>query len=80
MTKREILSRAIRQRLTAQRLMATKRRDHAAVFVAIGKAQAVLKNYPVASDDRVRQWCLSNRQHINRICIGGTSTINKLIA
>lgn len=80
MTKREILCRAIRQRIAAQRRMVTRRNDHAAIFAAIGEAQAFLKNYPVASDDRVRQWCLSNSQHITRICIGGTSTINKLIA
>lgn len=74
------LLRAVNQRRRAQQLMKTKRHDHAEIFGSIAMVEGFLNSYPVASDERVRQWCRANRGHVARVCIGGTTTLNKLTA
>lgn len=60
--------------------MKTKRTDHAEIFGSIGMVRGFLGSYPVASDERVMNWCRENRGHVARVCIGGTDTLQKLTA
>lgn len=48
----------------------SKRKDHDAVRASIGKAQQFLHEYPVADDQRVRTWCLANREDVTRVVPG----------
>jgi hypothetical protein len=74
----DLLRRAVNQRIAAQQRMKTKRTDHAEIFGSIGMVGSFLASYPVASDERVREWCRINRGHVARVCIGGTDTLQKL--
>lgn len=74
----ELLRRAMNQRIAAQRRMKTKRTDHAEIFGSIGMVRSFIASYPVATDERVRNWCRENRGHVARACIGGTKTLQKL--
>ena len=76
----ELLHRAVNQRIAAQEKMKTKRTDHAEIFGSIGMIGSFLASYPMATDERVRDWCRENRGHVARVCIGGTDTLQKLTA
>lgn len=78
MSLRATLTRAVNQRRRAQQLMKTKRRDHAEIFGSLDFVESFLNSYPHASDERVREWCRANRGHVDRVCIGGTRTLQKL--
>lgn len=47
-----------------------RRTDVHEIRVSIAKAQTFLMSYPVASDERVRDWCLAHHTDIGRIVIG----------
>ena len=44
-----------------------KRKDFDAIGVSMWKAQSFLNSYPVATNERVREWCLSHRDDVARI-------------
>lgn len=46
------------------------RKDHDAIRAAIGRAEAFLRSYPMASDERVRDYCRAHTGDITMIVPG----------
>ena len=44
-----------------------KRKDFDAISVSMWNAQSFLNSYPVATNQRVREWCLVHREDVSRI-------------
>ncbi len=44
-----------------------KRKDFDAISVSMRNAQGFLNSYPVATNQRVREWCLAHREDVARI-------------
>lgn len=51
------------------------RKDHDRVRVAIGRAEAFLRSYPTASDERVLAWCREHLQDVTLIVPGNTPRV-----
>lgn len=64
-TLRETLVSAINSRETTLRNGTCRRRDTGRVLASVGLARAFLASYPVADDQRVRQWCML---HVDDLC------------
>lgn len=74
------LSSAIEQRSASLRNGRCQRKDIADIRNSIDKAKQFLWSYPVASDERVRKWCLDNRADVSRIVPGNSPrTLARLI-
>lgn len=67
MPLRAILAAEISSREATLRNGRCRRKDFDAIRVSIGRAQAFLRSYPVADDERVRSWCRDNREDVCRI-------------
>ena len=61
-TAREALASALRSRRMTLTVGRYHRPDETALKAAMGRAQVFLDCYPVASDEKVREWC-----HLNRL-------------
>lgn len=44
-----------------------KRKDFDAIGVSMWNAQSFMNSYPVATNQRVREWCLAHREDVARI-------------
>jgi len=64
---RTLLQGAINQRLAALRNGRSYRGNDEQVRVSIGRAQAFIMGYPVASDEQVKRWCRVHQQDVQRI-------------
>lgn len=51
------------------------RKDHDRVRVAIGSAQAFLRSYPAATDERVLAWCREHIADVTLIVPGNTPRV-----
>jgi hypothetical protein len=71
---REQLRSAIEMRTSALRNGRSRRKDLDLVRAAMGRAEAFLRSYPVASDERVREWCRSHIQDVTMIMPGNKPT------
>ena len=70
MTLRQALASALNQREAALRNGRSKRKDEPRLRAAMGRAVTFLRSYPVASDERVRQWCHEHRDDVAVIVPG----------
>ena len=61
-TLREALASALRSRRMTLTVGRYHRPDETALKAAMGRCDVFLDCYPVASDERVREWC-----HLNRL-------------
>lgn len=71
---REVLQGAISQRIAALRNGRSQRKDIDALRASIAKAEQWLQHFPFASDESVREWCITNREHVSRIVPGNCPT------
>lgn len=67
---REALTSALRSRRMTLAVGRYHRSDLNALNAAIGRAQVFVDCYPVASDDRVREWCCLNSADVRAIVPG----------
>lgn len=72
---RHVLQGAINARTAAMRNGRSLRRDHDRVRAAIGRAEAFLRSYPVASDERVLAWCREHIEDVTLIVPGNTPRV-----
>lgn len=72
---RHVLQGAINAREAAMRNGRSLRKDHDRVRVAIGRAEAFLRSYPTASDERVLAWCREHLQDVTLIVPGNTPRV-----
>jgi hypothetical protein len=72
---RDTLISALHAREASLRNGRCHRKDLDALRAAIGRAWAFLNSYPVASDERVRTWCLAHQADIALIVPGNTPTV-----
>lgn len=66
-TLRQHLANAHRQRTLLMRTGRSRRTDHHAVEIAMMHVGNFLRSYPYASDERTRQWCLDNAEHVRKV-------------
>lgn len=64
---RQDLQGAINQRTAALRNNRSGRKDYDQIRVSIGRAEAFLASYPVATDQQVRDWCTAHVEDLTRI-------------
>ena len=74
-TLREQLRAAVSMRSAAMRNGRSRRKDLDALRAAIGRAESFLTSYPMATDERVRTWCLGNLRDVTMIVPGNRPTM-----
>jgi hypothetical protein len=80
MSLRKQLNDAVQQRLRAIKNGYSKRQDTSRLNVALIRAQQFLNSYPVAKDERVKQWCKEHADDVTLIVMGAhTERLKKLL-
>ena len=72
---RETLRAALAMRKAALWRGRSRRKDQNRLNAAIMKAEQFLSSYPVASDDRVREYCTRNIEDVSMIVPGNRPTV-----
>lgn len=72
---RTALQGAVNQRLSALRNGRSYRKDQERLRAAIGRAESFLNSYPVASDERTRDWCIAHIEDVRLIVPGNAPTV-----
>ena len=72
---REQLRGAVSMRSAALRNGRSYRKDLDALRAAIGRAESFLNSYPMATDERVRDWCIGHLQDVTMIVPGNRPTM-----
>lgn len=78
-TAREALVSAVKSRRMALAVGRSNRPDQIGLLAAIGRAQVFCDCYPVASDERVREWCHLNRLDVAMIVPGRWKEVRKAL-
>lgn len=72
---REQLRAAVSMRKSAMRNGRSYRKDVDTLRAAIGRAEAFLNSYPMATDERVRDWCTGHLQDVTMVVPGNRPTM-----
>jgi hypothetical protein len=72
---REVLSGVVNMRSAALRNGRSNRKDEVTLRATIGRVQAFLLSYPVASDGRVRTFCKLHEEDIAYLVPGNASSV-----